>query len=252
MGDISNIAGFFKETIISTILFIFIFGIYNKEKNILKEKSESFKTEILDKFLINSTFELETIENKQRDRFFEKVMSYKNKTMSKELIEEITDVLEHFSNEFPDRRKFENYLTDFQNKTSNIYFVWRDLISNTFYSWISLVIFFVIFSAIFIIFRISDSLYTPLASGFFLLFLFNIFYSISFIRFHFFGDIDIFLNYKNKEETMKLLKIEFDRFVAIKRRNEKIKNFLKKPKKSINSNYHEMKHLNYYTWLTRQ
>lgn len=233
MGDISNIADLFKETIyyifisISTILFIFIFGIYIKEKNIFKEKSETFKTEILEKFLINSTVELETIENKQRDGFFEKVISYKDKTMSKDMIEEISDVLERFSNEFLDRRKSKNYLTDFQNKMSNIYFIWRDLTLKTFYSWITLTISSAIFIFIFLINYSGLSAYLQILNLVMaiiavVLFLFNIFYSVSFIRFHFFGEIDNFLNYKNEEEAMKLLRMEFDRFIAMKKRNEKI------------------------------
>ncbi|MCG7848753.1 MAG: hypothetical protein MIO93_06190 [ANME-2 cluster archaeon] len=122
MVDISNIAGLFEDTIyyiiisVSTIFFIFIFGLYIKNKNIYKEKSESFKIKILNCFVDNYVEELNEVEIQQRDRFFDKVISYQNKPMDKNSIDEISEILEHFSKEFLDRRNTHEYLADFKDK----------------------------------------------------------------------------------------------------------------------------------------
>ncbi|MCG7848754.1 MAG: hypothetical protein MIO93_06195, partial [ANME-2 cluster archaeon] len=78
--------------------------------------------------------------------------------------------------------------------------------TNTFYSWICLVIFSTIFVFIFQINFVQLLDYREiinLIGGIIaiLIFLTNIVYSVNFIRFQFFGDIDDFLECVNEEET---------------------------------------------------
>jgi hypothetical protein len=100
-------------------------------------------------------------------------------------------------------------------------------VTNTFYSWICLVIFSTIFVFIFQINFVQLLDYREiinLIGGIIaiLIFLTNIVYSVNFIRFQFFGDIDDFLECVNEEETKGLLRTKFDSLIYNKQRNERI------------------------------
>lgn len=228
---ISSIADVFAGTIyyifvsISTTLFLFIFAIFMKYKSTLKEKSEPFKTDILNEFFENKIKDLEKSEEEQRERFFEELISYKDKPMNKNSIAEITDILGLFSEEFLERREKEKYLDEFKEKMANIYTKWRVRVSRAFYSWMALVVFSAI---ILFILQINYSgilaylqLLTLISAIIgVILFLITISYIIAFVRFHFFGDVDDFLDYVNQKGTIGLLDTKFDQFVSFRQRRE--------------------------------
>ncbi|UCE16108.1 MAG: hypothetical protein JSV12_00345 [Candidatus Bathyarchaeota archaeon] len=106
MTDLSVIIELFKGTlfypliVITTVFTVSALGFYLKDKQNIKQKAESFKNDILEKFASTKIMEAENEKDKLWEEFFNDVLQYQRAEKSEGILREIKTKVEEFSEKY--------------------------------------------------------------------------------------------------------------------------------------------------------